>query len=156
MDGRLKLAVPIGLSRPSALDLPVLPILSSLHTPSLPLVGCANEAPELSQFHCSVSCPHRGGQRPSPLARCVWADCPTLAVGEPSPMASRWASKGQVWTRYLAPAAPAFTRPSLPSQFIACLAGHLIVYWLTAINPSLPVWGKGHGLLVLGFIAGSR
>ena len=30
------------------------------------------------------------------------------------------ASKGQVWTRHLAPAAPAFTRPSLPSQCIAC------------------------------------
>ena len=31
-------------------------------------------------------------------------------------------SKGQVWTRHCAPAAPAFTRPSLPSQFHVRLA----------------------------------
>jgi hypothetical protein len=54
---------------------------------------------------------------------------------------SSGASKGQVWTRHLAPAMPAFTRPSLPSQFIACLTGHLIVRWLTVLNPSLPVCG---------------
>ena len=31
------------------------------------------------------------------------------------------ASKGQAWTRHCAPAAPAFTRPSLPSQFLLCV-----------------------------------
>ena len=37
----------------------------------------------------------------------------------------KWGLKGQVWTRHLAPAVPAFPRPSLPSQFIACPTGHL-------------------------------
>ena len=36
------------------------------------------------------------------------------------------AAKGQVWTRHLAPAALAGTRPSSPSQFIACPAGHVM------------------------------
>ena len=34
------------------------------------------------------------------------------------------ASKGQVWTRRCAPAAPAFTRLSLPSRFCSCATGH--------------------------------
>ena len=33
---------------------------------SFPLVGCANAAPGLSPFPCSVSGPHGGGHRPSP------------------------------------------------------------------------------------------
>ena len=41
-------------------------------------------SPRQSLFHYSVSGPHRGGQPPSPLARCVH---PILAVGEPSPTA---------------------------------------------------------------------
>ena len=41
--------------------------------PCFPLGGCANGAPGLSLFHCSVSGPHGGGQLPSPLAGCVQA-----------------------------------------------------------------------------------
>ena len=33
------------------------------------------------------------------------------------------ASKGQLWTRHCAPAAPAFTPPSSPSRSIACSVG---------------------------------
>ena len=36
-----------------------------------------------------------------------------------TPLEGGWASKGQVWTRHLAPAAPA-ARPSSPSQFHVC------------------------------------
>ena len=43
---------------------------------SFPLVGCATGAPGLSLFHFSVLSPHRGGQQPSPLARCVQAVIP--------------------------------------------------------------------------------
>ena len=63
--------MPIGLSPLSALEIPVWPIPTSLHT--LPFPGCANRAPGMSLFHRSVSGPHRGGQ---PLARCVQADTP--------------------------------------------------------------------------------
>ena len=47
-------------------------------------------------------------------------------------------SKGQVWTHHLAPAAPAFTRPSSPSQFIACSTCHLIVHWCIVLLRTLP------------------
>ena len=50
---------------------PSVAYLSLSTTLSFPLVGCANGAPRLSLFHCSVLGPHRGGQLPSPLARCV-------------------------------------------------------------------------------------
>ena len=43
---------------------------------SFPLVRCANGAPRISLFHCSVSGPHRGGQQASPLARRVQALIP--------------------------------------------------------------------------------
>ena len=43
---------------------------------SLPLVGSANGVPGRSLVHKSVSGPHRGGQRPSPLAGCVRVDVP--------------------------------------------------------------------------------
>ena len=56
----LQLAVPIGLSPPCALPLPAWPILISLLTLPFPLGGCANGAPGLSLFHCSVLGPHRG------------------------------------------------------------------------------------------------
>ena len=66
------------------------------------------------------------------------------------------ASKGQVWTRHLAPATPAFTQPSLPSHFIACLTGHLNVHWRIVLLRTLPDLGKRQGLVVLGIIAWSR
>ena len=66
------------------------------------------------------------------------------------------ASKGQVWTRRCAPAAPAFTRPSSPSQFIACSTCHWIVHWLIVLLLTLPNLGKRQGPLVPGVIAGSR
>ena len=51
--------------------------------PSSPLVGCANGAPGLSLFHCSVSSPHRGGQLPLLLTRCVHVDTPDRRWGRP-------------------------------------------------------------------------
>ena len=54
--------------------------------PSFPLGGGANGAPGLPLFHCSVSGPHRGGQRPSSLARCV-------PVGTPD---RRWGRRGSL------------------------------------------------------------
>ena len=51
--------------------------------PSFPLVGCANRAPGLSLFHCSVSGRQRGGPQPSPLARCIPADTPNVRWGNP-------------------------------------------------------------------------
>ena len=41
--------------------------------------------------------------------------------------------KGQVWIPHCAAAAPAFTRPSSPSQFIVCSM---------ILLPDLPAWGK--------------
>ena len=72
-------AMLIGLS-PCALPLPPWRILLSTH-PSFPLVSCANTAPGLSLFHCSVSGPHRGGQPPSPLAKVRPSGHPIPAVG---------------------------------------------------------------------------
>ena len=66
------------------------------------------------------------------------------------------ASKGQVWTRHLAPATPAFTWPSLPSQFTTCSTCHLIVHWLIVLLLTLPDLGKRQGMLALGIIAWSR
>ena len=64
------------------------------------------------------------------------------------------ASKGQSWTRQLALAALAYTRPSSPSRFIACPASHLmfdgILFFLA---PSLT--RERQVLLVLGIIAWS-
>ena len=56
--------------------------------PSFPSVGCANGAPGLSPLRYSVSGPQKGGQQPSPLARCVQVDIPIAAVGDPSPSAA--------------------------------------------------------------------
>ena len=69
-------AVPIGLSPPCT---PSSPCLCDPHRPthpSFPSVRCAHGAPGLSLFHCSVSGPHGGGQRPSPLAGCAQAARP--------------------------------------------------------------------------------
>ena len=99
----LQLAAPIGRSPLSA---PFPSIGSGAHRPlitlcpssiylslstslSFPLARCANGAPGLSRFHCSVSGPHRGGQLPSLLARCIqvgtpyrrWEPIPTAAFG---------------------------------------------------------------------------
>ena len=52
----------------------------------------------------------------------------------------------QVWTRHCAPAAPAFPRPLLPSQFIACLACQLMFHWLIVLLLTLPDLGKRQGL----------
>ena len=51
--------------------------------PSFSLAGCANGAPRLSLFHCSVSGPHRGGQPPSPWFRCVPVHTPYRRCGIP-------------------------------------------------------------------------
>ena len=54
-------------------------------------------------------------------------------------MCGERASIGQVWTRHLAPAAPA-SRPSLPTQFhdCSCHADSVLQFF-----PSLlPEWGK--------------
>ena len=59
---------PLTTMCPSSSSLSNLSISPAL---SLPLVGCANKASVLSLFDCSVSGPHRGGQAPSPLARCI-------------------------------------------------------------------------------------
>ena len=75
----LKRVAPVGLSPSSALDLPVLPILTSLH---VPLVGCAKGGPGLFLFHCSASGPH------GPLARGVWVDPPIRPLEEPLPPAA--------------------------------------------------------------------
>ena len=81
-----QLEAPIGLSplsaallhrrrRPSASHplvpsrLPPWPILPSPTHPSFPLGDCATGAPGLSLFHCAVSVPHGGGQRPLLMAR---------------------------------------------------------------------------------------
>ena len=58
------------------------------------------------------------------------ARCPPLLVG---------ASIGQVWTRHLAPAAPA-SRPSLPTQFhdCSCHADSALQF----VPSLLPGWGK--------------
>ena len=58
------------VSHPPVTFLSLLGLSLPLYTP-LPWVGCANRAPALSLVHCSVLGPHRGGQLPSPLARCV-------------------------------------------------------------------------------------
>ena len=66
------------------------------------------------------------------------------------------ASIGQVWTRHLAPAVPAFTRPSLPPQFTACSTCHLILLVIVLLL-TLPDLGvRDRGLLVLGIFGGSR
>ena len=56
--------------------LPPLAYLSLSTSLFFPLVGCANGAPGLSLFHCSVSGPRGGGQLSLPLARCVQAVIP--------------------------------------------------------------------------------
>ena len=58
---------------PSSPPLAYLSLSTSLF---FPLVGCANGAPGLSLFHCSVSGPRGGGQLSLPLARCVQAVIP--------------------------------------------------------------------------------
>ena len=70
---------------------------------------------------------------------------------------TRWrgASKGQVLTRHLAPAAPAFTRPSSPSQCCACSTLPLSAGPVCISRPSL-AGARDLGLLVLGIITGSR
>ena len=103
----LQLAAPIGLSPlTAALHLKPLPPQAAAPIglsppcapapPSFPSGGSANGAPGLSLFHCSVPRLHGGGQTPSPLARCVQADNPTPAVGDPSPTAAFfWGGGGQ-------------------------------------------------------------
>ena len=83
-----QVAAPISPSPPGAPPLLPWPILTSLTHPSFPLGGCANGAPGLSLFHCSVSSPHGGGQLRLPLARCVQADTPIPALGDSSPTAA--------------------------------------------------------------------
>ena len=70
-----------------SLPLPGLP-LTPPTPPSFPSGGCANGAPGLSLFHCSVSGPHGGGPLPSPLVTRVQVDTPVPAVGDPSPTAA--------------------------------------------------------------------
>ena len=70
---------------PSSPSLTYLSLSTSL---PFPLGGCTHGAPGLSLFHCSVSGPHRGGQLPLPLARCVSLGTPIPAVGNPSPTAA--------------------------------------------------------------------
>ena len=53
-------AVPGGLSLPHGLDVPVWPIVTSLHSFPFP---CANGAPGLSRFHYSCPGPHSGPRR---------------------------------------------------------------------------------------------
>ena len=68
-----------GAHRPLTTMCPPSPCLAYPYLPtppSSPLGGCANGAPGLSLFHCPVSGPHRGGQLPSPLARCAQMDTP--------------------------------------------------------------------------------
>ena len=72
-----------GAHRPLTTLCPPSPCLAYLYLstpPSFPLGGCANGAPGLSLFHCSVSGPHREGHPPSPLARCVQVDTPAGEV----------------------------------------------------------------------------
>ena len=57
------------------------------------------------------------------------------------------ASKGQVWNRHCAPAAPAFTRPSLASRFNASLTGQQMFHWLIVLHSFLPDLGKRQGAL---------
>ena len=54
--------------------------------PSFPFVGCANGAPGLSTFYSFVAGPHRGGQQPSPLARCM--QTPHTSIEEAFPTAA--------------------------------------------------------------------
>ena len=67
----------------------------------------------------------------------------------------RGASKGHVWSRHLAPAAPAFTRPSSPSRCFACSTLPLSAGSVCMSRPSL-AWVRDLGLLILGIIARSR
>ena len=66
------------------------------------------------------------------------------------------ASKGQVWTRHLAPAAPAFPRPSSPSQFIACPLAILMSKWRIVLPCTPHGWRERQGLMVPGVLTGSR
>ena len=68
--------------------------------------------------------------RPSPLVPGAPGGCP---VG---------ASKGQVWTRHCAPAAPAFTQPSLPSQFLACATTSSCSIGSECCSLSSPTWAR--------------
>ena len=92
----LYVAVPIGLPSPSALDRPVLPILTLCPRHPLPVPSSVapTEPPNRPPFHCSASGPRGGGQRPSPLATCVQAETPMLAMREPSPTAAVDCLKG--------------------------------------------------------------
>ena len=66
-----------GAHRPLTTLCPPTPYLAYPYLPtrpSFPLGGCANGAPGLSLFHCSVLGPHRGGQLPSPLGQRVQVD----------------------------------------------------------------------------------
>ena len=65
----------------------------------------------------------------------------------------KWASKGQVRARHSAPAAPAFPRPSSPSQCFACSTLPLSAGPVCISRPSL-AGARDVGLLVLGIIAG--
>ena len=68
----------------------------------------------------------------------LWQPQESCRLG-PGERVARWASIGQVWTRHLAPAAPA-SRPSSPSQFhdCPCHADSALQF-----VPSLvPGWGK--------------
>ena len=74
--------VPISLSPPCVLPLCLAYLFLSTSL-SFPSGGCANGAPELSLFHCSVSGPHGGGRRPSPVIRCVQVVIPNRRWGPP-------------------------------------------------------------------------
>ena len=85
-------------------------------------------------------------RRRSPCYLIVCCTCTILSVVRQSAV-KEWGGEG--WpgtgrprkvgrTRHFAPAAPAFTRPSSPSRFITCLAGHCNVQWqLRFLVPSL-------------------
>ena len=61
-----------------------------------------------------------------------------------------WAAKGLVWARQFVPAAPAFARPSLPSQFHSCVPGNRSPHRSIGLLPVLPgLWLLG----VVGFLA---
>ena len=60
------------------------------------------------------------------------SDLKPAVLGGPQPAQ---ASKGQVWIRHFAPATPAFTQPSSPSQYIACSTGQQMFHGPRGLLP---------------------
>ena len=70
-----------------------------------------------SRLSCCLRLPHLLPWRPLPCQRWQRLHIPLFTDG--NVLTGGGESKGQVWTPHCAPAAPAFTRPSSPSQFVA-------------------------------------